>query len=480
MAARPILTLACLATVAHASPRTDPAIGRAVFTGATRSEATSIGLNPAALGAGKAGEIFVALVGALDQVGVARRALDADTGTLTPEPRQTTRPSSLGGMVGLVVHAGERYTIGVQAYVPPREQFIGGTPALESLRYHARGGGQRNYLATISGSFRVTSRFYFGASLSHDNTFLDLRYARDTALANGYGPRGIDSDCGDGARCGIENPAASELYRVDVRSPLLSASNFRVNLGLLAEIYPDVLLGVAYHTPPGFGIQTELAGDVEIERAARDGGGLLRGGSTVYVSYPASVDAEVRARLIRGLDLHVGGRWEDLSRMQAYDVRAYNSTFVANDIPEWTLRPRGLHDAFAVWAGVEQVYTGAGSFPLRFGARLGYETSALALDAQSPLTISPSSVTLDVGAEWRIAPNWMLQLAYGVQYFPEVVVDDSAYDPRFTLDCIESGYDYATVECAAVRTGFGIPSAAGSYTRTQHAMRLGLRYEFPP
>ena len=50
MAARPILTLwlVCCAITAHASPRTDPTMGRSVFTGATHVHPTSIGLNPAA------------------------------------------------------------------------------------------------------------------------------------------------------------------------------------------------------------------------------------------------------------------------------------------------------------------------------------------------------------------------------------------------------------------------------------------------
>jgi hypothetical protein len=58
-------------------------------------------------------------------------------------------------------------------------------------------------------------------------------------------------------------------------------------------------------------------------------------------------------------------------------------------------------------------------------------------------------------------------------------VTTSDFDPRFQLECIESGYDYESRGCAASREGYAISSAAGRYGRLQHAMRLGLRYQLP-
>ncbi|HWU90624.1 MAG TPA: hypothetical protein VN253_25335 [Kofleriaceae bacterium] len=473
MVARPILaSILCSAALAHASPRTDPTVGRAVFTGATVPNATSIGLNPAALGTGTFGEVFAALTGVLDQIRIDQRDLDADSGALSPGARVRATEVTPGGMLAIVVRTGI-YTLGFQAQTPPAEQFVSG---YEALRYHTTGGRQRDWLATIAGSIQVTKKFYVGAHIAHDNTFLRLRYTRDSALASGTGPRGIASDCG-GAPCGIENPLADERYDVDVRSPYVSGGNLKVTVGLVAEVYRDVWLGVAYHTPPGFAIQTELEGKVDVTRAPRDGGGEVRGGSSVDVQYPASVDAEIRARLPRLLDLHVGGRWEDLSRLRAYDVRAYNSTFADNGIPEWTLRPRALHDSFALWAGLEQADIGQ---PLLVGARVGFETSSVDAHALSPMTVAPASFTLDAGAQLRIArSSWLVQLSYGLAYFPTVSVTKSDFDPRFQLECIESGYDYTSRGCAASREGFAIPTAAGDYGRLQHALRLGLRYELP-
>ena len=481
MAARSLVRCALVGTLAHgatagatagASPRTDPTSGRAVFTGATVPNATAITLNPAALGLATTGEVFAAVTGVLDQVRVDRAHLDPATGALSPGERVRDTALGPGGMIAVVLRGGSRYTVGFELRAPPPEQFPSGHAP---LRYHTLGGGHRELAASVSGTVRLTGKLFFGASVSHANTFLRLRYARDTALAGGLGPRGVGSDC-DGAPCGIENPAADERYDVDVRSPYLAGSNLKVNVGLVAQIYRDVWLGLSYHSPPAGAIQTELEGTMDVVRAPRDGGAALAGRSTVYVSLPASVDAEVRARLPRLLDLHVGGRWEDLSRMTAYDVRGYGSAFAGADVPEWTLRARGMHDAFALWAGVEQVDFGQ---PLRFGARAGVERAAVANADTSALTIAPTSVTADVGGQLRLAPGAVLQLSYGLQLFPAVAVGASGFDPRYQLDCEAQDFDYTTPACAAVRAGFALPTAAGEYGRLQHAFRLAFRYELP-
>src|ERR1043165_8317785 len=88
MAVRRILTLAylCAAAPAGASPRTDPTAGRAVFTGATMPHATSIGLDPAAIGLGAFDEVYVAFAGVLDQVHIDLEKVDL-SGARTPGPR---------------------------------------------------------------------------------------------------------------------------------------------------------------------------------------------------------------------------------------------------------------------------------------------------------------------------------------------------------------------------------------------------------
>jgi long-subunit fatty acid transport protein len=454
------------AAPASASPRSDPTIGRAVFTGATVPSATSISLNPAALGLGKTEhEIYVSAVAVVEQLGIDRRVIDAASGALVAGPTASDVLLGPGGSIAYVGQAGDRIRLGVEARLPPPEMF----PDHPAVRYHTMGSRQRSYVVTGGASLRLSNKFYVGASVSHDHKRLRLRYARDTAIDAGF-----DADCG-GAPCGHENPLAEQRYDVAVRTDYASGENVAINLGIVAQIYRDTWLGIAYHNTPGFGIQTRLDGAMTVTRAPREGGGELRGGSTVYVSYPASVDAELRTRILPQLELHVGGRWEDLSRMQAYDVRSYGTAFRGEDVPEWTLRPRGFRDAFSLWAGVQEVDVGE---RWTLGGRLGIETSALPPSRTAPGSVSPTSITLDGGAQLRVAPNWILQLSYGAQLFQRVTARSSDYDPRFVGQCAASSFDYTTRACAAVRSGYAIPTAAGDYSRFQHALRLGVRYDF--
>lgn len=472
MAARRILTLLAstsLVSSAVASPRSDPTTGRAVFTGASLPSPTSITLNPAAIGLDTvARKIYFAVTSTLQQVRIDTKTLDLASGALADGERVRDTQAGPGGDLALLWHPNDRLTLGVSARLPPPEMQPRDHAA---LAYHTLGNGQRSYQVNVGVSLRLTGRILVGASVAHENSSLRLRYARDTALE-----RGIAGDC-DGAPCGLENPAARELYDVDVSTPLLATTNLRVNVGAVVRVGPDVWLAVAYHTPPGFDIQSSLEGSMTVTRAPRDGGEVLRGGATVLVQYPASVDAELRARLPEELELHVGGRWEDLSRMTGYDVRGYGSTFVPNGVPEQMLRARGMHDAFAIWAGVEQLDVDVRK-PFRFGARLGYETASVDDARLAPLTVAPAAVTLDLGAQARVG-SWVVQLSYGIAYSPTISVPDSEFDARHRLDCEDADYDYTSAGCRETRNGYALPTAAGEYQRIDHALRLGFRYELP-
>lgn len=468
MSRAPCLALLCLlfAAHAHASPRTDPTLGRAVFTGATTWNATSIELNPSALGLGIRDEVYVSTFGALNQYSIDRAGTDHVGATLF----------SPGGQLAYIWHTGAdgKITLAAHLRTSPAERFI---ESEEALRYYILGGYHRTYAGGIGASVRFSSKFYFGLSLSAQTSYLRLRYARDTALEAGRDPtRGIDSDCG-GSPCGIGNPDAAERYEVDVNTSLFSASNVvAANLGFVFQIAHDIWIGVAYHAPPGLAIQNQLTGTMSIQQAPRDGGGLVTGGATVYLQQPASVDAELRARLPQDFDLHVGFRWEDLSRMRDYDVRGYGSAFPSANIPEVMPRQRAFQDTFAFWTGVDQV--DAGQF-VRFGGRIGFETAAVPDERTTPWTIAPTSLTLDGGVQFRIAPQLVVQGTYGLQYFPTVKEGQSDFNPQSQLDCYDSGYDYATTACGFVRHGFGLPSAVGDYSRIEHAFRLSVRYELP-
>jgi long-subunit fatty acid transport protein len=465
----------CGSIAAHAEPRTDPTIGRAVFTGATTPGATSLELDPAALAISTPNdpdEFYFAGTLLLDRYSIQRRRLDLDTGALSPGDSVHATELGPGGAIIALKHLRD-VTFGIGLHSETVEMF---PHDKQPLAYHTLGDNERiTYAFTIGGGVKLTDELLFGLSLTAQKRQLHLRYARDTALGNGHGPGGVDSDCG-GTPCGVENPAAAEIYDVQVNSQLLSTDALVANIGLLWIINPTTFLALSYHSPPGLAVQNTLTGDMTVTRALRDGGGTLHGSSTVIISEPAGVDAEFRMRLPQRLDLHVGFRWEDLSRLGAYDVRGYGSTFTTYQVPEWTERPRGFHDPAALWAGVDQVDKGE---TLRFGGRLGFETSSVDDSKTSPMAIDPTSLTLDGGAQWRITPTFVLQATYGLQYYPGVSVSRSVYDPRVQIECVESGYDYSTSACTSVRLGYGLPTAAGDYQRVEHAFRVALRVLLP-
>lgn len=479
-----LAALCALGATAHASPRSDPTQGRAVFTGAATPNPTSIEVNPAALGLGipDVYEAYLAATATLDHISIDRRSLDIDTGALSPGDSVSGNLISPGGMAAFVWHSGSggRVTLGVSLQSSPAERWLENR---EALRYHTLGGSYRTYAPSVASSFRLSGRVHVGISLSVHTSFLRLQFARDTALAAGRDPqRGIASDC-NGAPCGIENPAADERYDVDVQTPYVALDNVVGTLGVVVQLAKETWLGIAYHTPPGLSIENELSGTIAVERAPRDGGELVTGGATVYQPEPASFDAELRTALPANLELHAGLRWEHLSRLQAYDVRGYGSRFPSSNLPEWQLRPRGYHDSwwktFAAWVGVEQALER--EFPLAIGGRIGIENSSLSDERTSPLTIAPFSVTADAGLQYRVTrdpyvrPQVIIQTTYGLQYFPSVDVTDSAFDPRDRLACEDSGFDYSTSACEAVRNGYAIPTAAGEYSRIEQAARIALR-----
>jgi hypothetical protein len=444
-----------------------------VFTGATLPVPSSIILDPAALALMKpALEFYAAATGTLDQLSIDRKMIDLGTGALTNGARVRGVTSSPGADLGLVWRPADNVAGGFLLRTPPGQEMLGGQNA---LRYYTLGGHQREMYAAFAISFKVTSDFLFGVSIEADKTYLSMRFARDTALAGGTGAGGVTSSCGSVA-CGTENPAASETYDVKVEQPSSLGDGYVVNIGGMYQISRDVWLAASYHTPPGgaTSVNNTLEGTAVITQAARDGGATLSSGATVYISEPVTVDAELRAKLPNDLELHVGGRWEDLSRNTGYDVRPYGSTLADNGIPNWVERPRGFQDTLALWGGVEQIDHGQ---TWRFGGRLGFETAALPDSATTPITIAPTSATLDLGAQLREGP-WTFQLSYGLQYFPTVSVGKSDFDPRDAVTCVDSGYDYSTPACAALRNGYAIPTAAGDYGRIEHAVRLGVRFEY--
>jgi hypothetical protein len=466
------LAIAVAGSGAGASPLADPNAGRAVFTGATSGHPTSLELNPAALSlTGPGVHLYLSGSLAIDQIGIDRQAiLSPGDGAPTDGDSVSGNRGSWGTTVALFAGVPDDSvisSIGLMVSTDPDEVFQRDEDA---LRYHTLGGAYRELKVLIGGSLRATSDLHFGATVGLVvSSRLAFDYARDTALDAG-------SAC-PAATCGFENPLGAEIYRLDVRAAdWFSADRVLLAAGALYQIEPDWWIGLSYRSPQGLGRPQLLEGDVEVTRSPMSCSGdgcTVRAEATVAMDLPQSIHASLRGRITPGLDLTVGLRFENLSRVQQYDVRTFGAGLAGT--PEWQPRPRGLDNVYSAVAGVEQVDSGQ-----RFlaGGRLGIETAAVPAERISPVQVDGLALTADAGAQLRLLPSLVIQVTYGASWYPEVTADPGAYDPRFATDCAESGYDYDTPACAAVRAGYAIPTAAGSYRRFSHAARLALRYDF--
>src|SRR5262245_55686747 len=101
-----LAALFSLHAYAHASPRSHPTIGRAVFTGATSPDPTSIELNPSALGLGIPNEFYAAALGTMDNYSIDTKTVDVDTGAFADGDHVGATLLSPGWMGALVWHAG--------------------------------------------------------------------------------------------------------------------------------------------------------------------------------------------------------------------------------------------------------------------------------------------------------------------------------------------------------------------------------------
>ena len=461
---------------AAASPLSDPTAGRAVFTGVVSPHPTSLQLNPAALGIGQPGNhLYLSGSGTLDQIGIDRQVVPAE-GQVSAGPSISTTSGSAGGMLSYVrVNADSLVSsIGATVSTAPAETYLDGEPG---LRYHSLGGSYREWSFMLGGSIRVDD-FHIGASIGVVfGEFLNLSFARDTALAGGRA--GVEGPCGTSTPCGIENPEAAEEYRIRDAGGLTVFSSERLvlSLGVLYRIMPDWWVGLAYRSPQGLGQALTLDGTIEVRRppTANGPGSVKTGDVAVSIDLPQSLYLGLRGRITPAFDLIVNLGFEDLSRSSEFDVRPIGREL--EGVPEWLPRPRGFQNVYTAVAGVEQVDAGQ---RFTFGGRVGVETGAVDAAHTSPMQISGLQLTADVGMQVRLLPPLVLQVGYGLGYFPEIDIgtDESAYDPIAAIRCADSGFDYSTPDCEKVRTGYAIPTAAGRYRRLSHAARVGLRLDF--
>jgi hypothetical protein len=455
---------------ADGSPGEDDLIDGAVFAGATSPHPGNVTGNPAALLRLTPGvHLFVHGSLRVDDVEIDRQRVAPD-GSTSAGPRVSDSMLSGGGVGGFALAQANRLVALSFGWRPDED-----TIARDAAAYQSKGDrGRRIDWLTIAGGFRLTGRLYFGLSGTLAGRRQRLGFARDSALEAGSDPtRGIASDCG-GAPCGFENPLAREEWQVDVEPrTILSTDNLVYTVGVLIEARKDLWIGIASERPWQLG-PLPMEGRVQVTSAPRDGGVVRTGLAEVAVRLPVVWRLGVRGRIRPGWDAIGELRLRRLSRVGGYDLHTLGGDLHLSDLPEWYPRPRGLTDAYAAWAGLEQLDDGRVA---RFGAWLGADSGAA--DARTLSSTSPwgAEVAGSLGLQLRLRTRWVLQLGGQLRYQLPTSTGASAFDPRARVECADSGYDRDLPACAIVRDGFGLPTAAGDYRRWSALASLGLRIE---
>lgn len=450
------LTVAgALVAPAAASPRSDPTLGTAVFTGAATQHPTSVTLNPATVGLGSGTTVYLGATATIDQVGATTPVAGA----------QKVLSGSPGLDAALSWRVSDLVALGIRAASPVAETFF--APSDNSMRFASLGGRQRDYQFTPAVAFR-TQRVVMGLAFTLGRSNIKYKFSRDTALDGSLMP------C-DNAPCGVGNPLAAQDYDLDVSSSIVS--NIAVSVGTIVKVTPGIYIGLGYHWAPGFNIASSLTGELRVKQPSNNGGQIITGSAELTTSYPAGIDAEVRSEINPRWEAHLGGRWLDLSRLSAFDIRPYGPELRKANVPEWIQRARGFDDSVALWGGVEEIDRGN---PLRFGARIGFETSSVTPARTTITTIAGATLTAQGGGQWRFAPGWSVAAHYGFTYYlPRTISSDAtAYRPADALACSAAEYDYTLPACQATRDGYAAYAAEGTYTRLQHSLRIGLHYDY--
>ncbi len=465
---------------ASASPLEDPTLsGSDVFTGVTEPHASSIYLNPAAIGlAGIGWHLFLGGNLRVDRYDIARLRITDANGTESPVGAVTAQTMTPSGIVAGYLKS-DRVAVGLAIETPMAERFIADQ---EALRYHTLGGYHYQFGIALAASIYTLNRLYVGFGLSFLAERMRLRFARDTALDQGTA--GIDSPCPpNDDPCGIENDGAVERYNIlvasggfqsfDWTSPfsVFGTSNLALSLGAMYRVTDDWWIAASYQGPPGILSSVSIAGRVRVDRAPRDGGARLTGEAGIDYDLPHTFHLGGRGPILPDWDLVADARLQTHQSHDRIDVRMFGGELAEAGVPEWYPRYLGFTWTGRIQAGLERSERG----PLRYGARLGWEKATLPTDRITPLHVAGMQLYLNLGGELRLGQSVVLGASYHFGWFPTLHPNSRVYNPLDRLDCVDQQYQLDT--CAPAREGRALPLADGDYSRLQHILAVSLRYD---
>jgi hypothetical protein len=478
------LTMAAAAPRAVAAPLDEPFVGGMGFSGPTDGDPGAVYWNPAALGLARGFQILFAGSGRYTTTTVHRQGIDPSTGQPNGQPGPSVTANNLsqplqwppgpGTYLGLSSDLGsDRFALAFAAYMPFLQQlrYPLSPTGDEPTRYHALTIDLRNLALVPALAIRFGSDFRIGLAPGFLFSTGHLLFAEDTALDNGY--PGLASLC-NGQPCGVENPAAAARYDISSGQGITDA-RFSVTLG--GGVYwrrRNFSFGLSYQSRPlGSDVTgVEVAGrKTTITLPPRDpnGGGmpLTCGAGQSYhcvfgdISYrlPDIVIGGVTWYIRSGVALTAMVRWLRLHVHDRIDIRLTGVTLDASGIPQRISLYRGFQDVLDARIRVAYWWREW----VRIGAMVRLETAAVEADRVSPGDVDALKLQPVVMAEVRLGKRFWLGGGYGLTIMPSVTVNDSAFAPQFSTECVKAGGNLDSLDCQARLVGRARPTAAGTY-----------------
>ncbi|HEY7954419.1 MAG TPA: outer membrane protein transport protein [Polyangia bacterium] len=458
------VALASWPLAAHGYPLLAPRPVPDAIAGPTDPDVAAVFYNPAALGPLRGLHLRLDGGARLYEGSIDRNAGGAGSST----PINWADPISFAGVSWDLDT--DSFTVGLAVYTPFSDlTSYGDAP----VRYHAIGTTSMVFEQAAAAAFRVSGRFYVGASANFAEEWLDYTYARDAAIYGGSAgvaqPGGL---CG-AQPCGYENPLAAQTLR-------LRGFGWGVgfSVGVLARPIDRLWLGLSYTSHifnPGQGGDFPLGDTLRPRVKPAPGEGAVcpdlspsssntcRAGDRVTTYIPDILQLGVRIEVDPKVDIEGQARWVHYGERPNLDVALQGGDLAnlahstATAIPPELLLDRGLTDAW----GFEVSGRWKLGRSLRLSPSLFFETSAVESGAVNAASIDAPKLDLTLTAEWHPVKHLMLGAHVGATGYILGEAGQS-FDPKAEVACVDAGY--ALSACGAANRGDGLPSAAGRYT----------------
>jgi long-subunit fatty acid transport protein len=348
-----------------------------------------------------------------------------------------------------------QFAVGLAVYTPFTElsQFPDESP----VRYQER---TQSFIAleqTLAVAWKPERHFSIGAGFVLNESWIDLRFARDAAPAGGSAlvdaPNSLCSTA-----CGLENVAAEQ----DVRLRGFSLG-FGFSAGVLIRPVDRLWIGLSYTNHQAGGdvsLSDERRGRIILPPSQKSQ--VLYGDNRVLMVLPESAQGAVRVNLSSRLDVEAGLRFVHYGARSALDVSLQGGDLAAAKIAQEFLIDRGLQNAYAIEVSTRHRVSPS----LRLSPSLVFETAAVAPDAVSAAALEGNKLDAALTLEWQawhgLANHALVIGAHvgGTAYFLGRV--DSRFTSTAEVQCVDSSYSLS--RCAALDHGDAFPSASGRYT----------------